>query len=198
MSYNQKDILFSFKIVICGASSVGKTSLFNRYCFNSFSFDSSPTIGINFHSVYLKINFPKEINPQKENYVVNSIFDFGGQERFAPLIPKFIEGANGALLVFDSTSFPSFEQLDFWFDNVIENAVDSKIPIVLVANKSDLIEKIPESEIVKDKLIFEYLEKRKLNGFARTSALENYNVLEVFKELNNKMLKNQHIPFVVA
>jgi small GTP-binding protein len=198
MSYNQKDILFSFKIVICGASSVGKTSLFNRYCFNSFSFDSSPTIGINFHSVYLKINFEKEINPQKENYIVNSIFDFGGQERFAPLIPKFIEGANGALLVFDSTSLPSFEQLDFWFDNIIENAVDSKIPIVLVANKSDLIEKIPESEIVKDKLIFEYLEKRKLDGFARTSALENYNVLTVFKELNNKMLKKQQIPFVVA
>ncbi|MDX1798498.1 MAG: Rab family GTPase [Candidatus Lokiarchaeia archaeon] len=198
MSYNQKDILFSFKIVICGASSVGKTSLFNRYCFNSFSFDSSPTIGINFHSVYLKINFTKEINPQKENYVVNSIFDFGGQERFAPLIPKFIDGANGALLVFDSTSLPSFEQLDFWFDNIIENAIDSKIPIVLVASKSDLIEKTPESEIIKDKLIFEYLEKRELDGFARTSALENYNVLEVFKELNNKMLKKQHIPFVVS
>ncbi|MFX0005199.1 MAG: Rab family GTPase [Promethearchaeota archaeon] len=198
MSYNQKDILFSFKIVICGASSVGKTSLFNRYCFNSFSFDSSPTIGINFHSVYLKINFTKEINPQNENYVVNSIFDFGGQERFAPLIPKFIEGANGALLVFDSTSYPSFEQLDFWFENIIKNAIDSKIPIVLVANKSDLIEKTPESEIIKDKLIFDYLEKRNLDGFARTSALENYNVLEVFKELNNKMLKKEHIPFVVA
>ncbi len=198
MSYNRKDILFSFKIVICGASSVGKTSLFNRYCFNSFSFDSSPTIGINFHSVYLKINFTKEINPQKENYVVNSIFDFGGQERFAPLIPKFIEGANGALLVFDSTNYPSFEQLDFWYDNIIENAIDPKIPIVLVANKSDLIEKTPESDIVNDKLIFEYLERRKLDGFARTSALENYNVLEVFKEINNKMLKKQHIPFVVA
>ena len=35
----------------------------------------------------------------KEKYIVNSIFDFGGQERFEPLIPKFIEGANGALLV---------------------------------------------------------------------------------------------------
>ncbi|MFX1378426.1 MAG: Rab family GTPase [Promethearchaeota archaeon] len=198
MSYNRKDILFSFKTVICGASSVGKTSLFNRYCFNSFNFDSSPTIGINFHSVYLKINFKKEINPQKENYVVNSIFDFGGQERFTPLIPKFIDGANGALLVFDSVNFPSFNQLDFWYDNIIENAIDPKIPIILVANKSDLIEKTSESEIIHDKLIFEYLENRKLDGFARTSALENYNVLEVFKKLNNLMLKKQRIPFVVA
>ncbi|MFX0037932.1 MAG: Rab family GTPase [Promethearchaeota archaeon] len=198
MSYNRKDILFSFKTVICGASSVGKTSLFNRYCFNSFSFDSSPTIGINFHSVYLKINFTKEINPQKENYVVNSIFDFGGQERFTPLIPKFIDGANGALLVFDSVNPSSFNQLDFWYDKIIENSIDTKIPIILVASKNDLIEKTSKSEIVDDKLIYEYLEERKLDGFARTSALENYNVLEVFKELNNSMLKKQHIPFVVA
>ena len=198
MSYNRKGILFNFKTVICGASSVGKTSLFNRYCFNSFSFDSTPTIGINFHSVYLKINCAKEINPHKESYAVNSIFDFGGQERFAPLIPKFIEGANGALLVFDSVNISSFNQLDFWYKKIIENSIDSKIPIILVANKSDLIDATSHSEIVGDNLIYEYLEKRKLDKFARTSALENYNVLEVFKELNNLMLKKQHTPFVVT
>ncbi len=198
MSYNRRDILFSFKIVICGASSVGKTSLFNRYCFNSFSFDTSPTIGINFHSVHLRINFTKEPNSQKENYIVNSIFDFGGQERFAPLIPKFIEGAHGALLVFDSVNNPSFIQLDFWYEKIIENAIDPNIPIILVGSKSDLLDKSPESEIVLEKLIYEYLENKKLDGFYRTSALENYNVLEVFKELNNVMLKNQHIPYVVV
>lgn len=198
MSYDRKDILFSFKIVICGASSVGKTCLFNRYCFNSFNFDTTPTIGINFHSVYLELNLTKGLDTQKEQYVVNSIFDFGGQERFAPLIPKFIEGANGALIVFDSVNYASFDQLDFWYDNIIGNAINPEIPIILVGSKSDLIENTLESEIVKMDLIHEYLEKRKLNGFYRTSALENYNVLEVFKDLNNRMLKKQHIPFVVV
>jgi len=198
MSYNQKDILFSFKTVICGSSSVGKTSLFNRYCFNSFNLDTSPTIGVNFHSVYLKIDLTNDPNTLKENFVVNSIFDFGGQERFAPLIPKFIEGANGALLVFDSVNYTSFNQLDFWYNKVIENAVDRNIPILLVGSKSDLLEKTSESEIVNDDLIFKYLEKRKLVGFHRTSALENYNVLDVFKKLNNLMLKKQHISYVVV
>ena len=192
MSYDQKDILFNFKTVICGASSIGKTCLFNRYCFNSFNFDTSPTIGINFHSVYLKINLTKEQNTLKENYVVNSIFDFGGQERFSPLIPKFIEGANGALLVFDSVNYSSFNQLDFWYNTIIENAVDEKIPIFLVGSKSDLIDKTSDSEIVN------FLKNRNLNGFYRTSALENYNVLEVFKKLNNLMLKKQHISYVVV
>ena len=198
MSYDRKDILYNFKTVICGASAVGKSSLFNRYCFNSFNFDTSPTIGINFHSVYLKINTKKNPDELKENYIVNSIFDFGGQERFAPLIPKFIEGANGALLVFDSVNYSSFDQLDFWHEEIIKNAIDSKIPKILIGNKSDLLNKTSKSEIVKDDLIHNYVEKKQLNGFYRTSALENYYVLEVFKELNNLMLKKQHIPYVVV
>ncbi|MFX1417776.1 MAG: Rab family GTPase [Promethearchaeota archaeon] len=197
MSYDRKDILYSFKIVICGTSSVGKTSLFNRYCFNSFTFDSSPTIGINFHSVYLRLNYIKHPNIEEENYVVNSIFDFGGQERFAPLIPKFIEGANGALLVFDSVNYSSFDQLDFWYDRIIENSIDPNIPIILVGSKSDLLDKTSLSDIVNDEVIYDYLEKRKLDYFYRISALENFNVLEVFKELNNLMLKRQQIPYVV-
>ena len=198
MSYDRKDVLLSFKTVICGASSVGKTSLFNRYCFNSFNFDASPTIGLNFHTVYLKINFQKEMDEVKEKYVVYSIFDFGGQERFEPLIPKFIEGANGALMVFDSVNQSSFDKLDFWYEQLTENAINSKIPIILVASKNDLVDKTPEIEIIGDDLIHNYVEKKELNGFYRTSALENTNVLEVFKKLNNLMLKRQQFPYVVA
>ena len=197
MSQDGKEVIYSFKIVICGASSVGKTSLFNRYCFNSFDFDTTPTIGINFHSVQLRINFKTNPDEIKENYVVNSIFDFGGQERFIPLIPRFIEGANGALLVFDLVNAFTFNQLDFWYEQLIENTISSDIPIILVGSKSDLLDKTPKSEIVDDKLIHEFVREKQLDGFYRTSSLENYNVLEVFKELNNIMLRRLHIPYVV-
>ena len=198
MSYDGKEVIYSFKIVICGASSVGKTCLFNRYCFNSFDFDASPTIGINFHSVHLKINFKENPDEIKENYIVNSIFDFGGQERFIPLLPRFIEGANSALLVFDLVNTFTFNQLDFWYEQLIEYAVSSDIPIILVGSKSDLLEKTPISEIVDDELIHKYVREKQLDGFYRTSSLENYNVLKVFKELNNIMLRKLHIPYVVA
>lgn len=199
MSYDQKESMVAlFKIAICGASAVGKTCLFNRYCFNSFNFDTSPTIGINFHSVYLKINFKDKADDLKENYIVNSIFDFGGQERFVPLIPKFIEGANGALLVFDSVNFSSFDQLDFWYEQLKKNAVSSDIPIILVGSKSDLLDKTPKSEIINDNMINKYVEEKQLNSFYRTSSLQNYNVLEVFKELNNLMLKRHSMPYVVV
>ncbi len=198
MSYDRKNILYSFKIVICGSNSVGKTCLFNRYCFNSFNFDSSPTIGINFHSINLKINNEKNPDMLSEHYIVNSIFDFGGQERFKPLVGQFLEGSSGALLVFDSVSHSSFQELDFWYEQLITNAISSDIPILLVGSKSDLLEKTPESNIVDEKLIHKYMEERQLDGFFRTSALENYNVLKVFKELNNLMLKRLRKPFIVA
>ncbi|MHA1988218.1 MAG: Rab family GTPase [Promethearchaeota archaeon] len=198
MSYDRKNILYSFKIVICGSNSVGKTCLFNRYCFNSFNFDTTPTIGINFHSINLKINSETDPKELREHYIVNSIFDFGGQERFKPLVGQFLEGSSGALLVFDSVNQLSFEELDFWYEQIITNAVSSDIPIILVGSKSDLIEKVDDSEVVNDALIHKYIEERQLDNFFRTSALENYNVLELFKELNNLMLKRQDLPFIVS
>ena len=120
----EDEINFVYKIVIVGPPGVGKTCLFNRYCFNSFNVNTGMTIGINFHSSYLKIQFNGE---NKETYVANSIFDFAGQARFLSLIPKFIDGASGALILFDSVSFSSFQDLDFWFEKLIENA-DNSIP----------------------------------------------------------------------
>ncbi|MFW9821989.1 MAG: Rab family GTPase [Candidatus Thorarchaeota archaeon] len=198
MSYARKNIVYSFKIVICGSNSVGKTCLFNRYCFNSFNFDTTPTIGINFHSINLKINNEREPDSLREQYIVNSIFDFGGQDRFKPLVGQFLEGSSGALLVFDSVSYSSFQELDFWYEQLITNAISSDMPILLIGSKSDLIDKTPISEIVDESLIYEYLDDKQLDGFYRTSALENYNVLEVFKELNNLMLKKQQTHFIVA
>ncbi|MFX0041313.1 MAG: Rab family GTPase [Candidatus Hodarchaeota archaeon] len=197
MVSSDKEALYNYKVTICGPASVGKTCLFNRICFNSFNIDTSLTIGINFHSIYLGIHKKDHLNDSKENFVLNSIFDFGGQERFKPLIPKFIEGANGALLVFDLINYSSFEQLDFWYDNLIKYAVDSQIPIILVGSKSDLLDKTANTAIIPDDIILEYVDEKHLDGFYKTSALENYNVLKVFKELNNLMFKKQNKPYIV-
>lgn len=194
MSYiPDEKICYAFKIVILGSGGVGKTCLFNRYCFNSFNVNTDMTIGINFHSTYLKARF--EDNNSK--YIVNSIFDFGGQERFKPLIPKFLEGASGAFLVFDSVGFTSFNQLDYWYDTIFEYAGDSKIPKILIGSKSDLLDETAKVEIIDDELINKFIKDKKLDGFHRTSALENYNVIEVFKNLTNLMLKKSKVNAVV-
>jgi len=191
MRVEQKRVVYTYKIVIVGAGGVGKTCLFNRYCFNSFNINTMMTIGINFHSTYLKLHYDLS-EDENDYYVVNAIFDFGGQERFKPLIPQFLEGASGALLVFDSVRYPSLEQLDYWYEQLIEKA-PSDIPKLLIGSKADLLDKTPKGEIVKKEVILEFMERNGIDGFYRTSALENYNVLEVFKELTNLILKKNQV-----
>lgn len=192
-----KEIIYSFKIVIIGGPSVGKTSLFNRICFNSFCFDLNSTIGINFESISLKILKRGDLNTTSEKYLVNSIFDFGGQERFKPLLPKFLRGTNGALLVFDLTSPSSFHQLDFWYDQLVEHNNSSEMPKLLIGSKNDLIKNLSHTDRIDDELINSFVKTNQLNGFFKVSALENYNVLQVFKELNGLLLKNENSSFVI-
>ncbi len=191
MKVPNENVIFSFKIVIVGSGGVGKTCLFNRYCFNSFNFNTDITIGINFYSTYHSFRF-KNDDTNNERYIVNSIFDFGGQERFKPLIPRFLDGADGALLVFDSVSFSSFQNLDYWYEKL-----DKEIPIILVGSKNDLIDKTPKAEIVSDDSINNFLKNKNIEGFYRSSALENYNVLIVFKELIKKMLLKKKIEVII-
>ena len=193
-----KNILFTFKTVIVGPPSVGKTCLFNRFCFNSFNFDTSLTIGVNFHSIDLKIRNVDETDNSKEFHNVLSIFDLGGQECFKALLPKFLGGANGVLLVFDLTNSSSFDQLDFWYDQLLEHADCLKIPKYLVGSKSDLLETVPEKFHVPEVAIDRFLKEKQFDGFFRTSALKNNNVLNVFKELNNLMLKHQNTGYIVV
>ncbi|MGV9200122.1 MAG: Rab family GTPase [Promethearchaeia archaeon] len=189
MTDARKESHYGFKITILGGGAVGKTCLFNRYCFNSFSFNTLMTIGINFHSTKLQVICGKE--NKKEFTVINSIFDFGGQERFKPLIPKFLDGTSGALLVFDISSFASFQALDYWYSKLIEN-LDSRVPTLLISSKYDLVDKVPNGQLINDKLIQKFVEEKKLDGYFPTSALENINVLKVFKELTKLMLKKNH------
>lgn len=194
----EKKILYTFKTVIVGPPSAGKTCLFNRFCFNSFNFDTSLTIGVNFHSIDLKIRFRDEIKSLKETYNVLSIFDFGGQERFKALIPKFLGGANGVLLVFDLTSKNSFEQLEFWYDQILENANGLNIPKLLVGSKSDLVSSTAIENLVPEEKILNFIQEKNMDGFFKTSSLQNQNVLSVFKELNNLMLKHLDTQYVVC
>lgn len=198
IAIQEKTITYSFKIVIVGGPAVGKTCLFNRFCFNSFDFDTSMTIGINFHSINLPIYNTENSDDQGEKLASNSIFDFGGQERFRPLIPKFLKGADGALMVFNLISPESFEYLDFWYDQLIQQVKGSSIPKILVGSKKDLIETTPKENLVNETLIQTFLKEKNMTGYYKTSALENYNVINVFKELNNLMLKNNQTKYLVS
>lgn len=192
----QKSIVATFKVCLIGAGGTGKTSLLNRYCYNSFDENSKLTVGTNFSTSYINIRFKNSQSEYSNKYIVDSIFDCGGQNRFRSLIPKMLKGSDGVFLVFDLVSYSSFSQLTYWYDLLRENVSES-IPILLIGTKSDLLED-SGPEAVREDLIKDFVNKYKLDGFYKTSALENHNVLRVFKKLNKLMLKYNNYNAVIV
>ena len=120
-SHRKKSLL---KIIILGDSTVGKTSLMNRFVNDSFSANykgmlslslcvarpsNSPThaatIGADFSTKELTIN-DKQVSLQ--------LWDTAGQERFQSLGVAFYRGADACVLVFDITKPKTFESLANW------------------------------------------------------------------------------------
>jgi small GTP-binding protein len=122
-----------FKVVICGNSAVGKTSIVQRYCFNHFQQLALPTMGADFvsHSVRL---------PTGE--VKLHIWDTAGQEQYQAIGPLFYRGAAMAFVVYAVTDDDALIDVQSWIDRI--HAAEPSAKIVVFANKVDLVGHTPE------------------------------------------------------
>ena len=163
MSNNDPD--FVHKIVLLGDSGVGKTSLVQRYVYDSLSPDVGRTIGAVLHVKKLEINgvIHKQV-----------IWDLGGQESFAELREQYCANSSAALFVFDRTRLETFQNIDEWLTALYSSA--GKIPVIAIENKIDLESVITSAQIKG------MLEARELI-YLQTSATENTNVDSAFREL---------------
>ena len=130
--------------ILIGDTEVGKTCFFNRYFKNTFSLEFLSTIGIEKESKLVKIN--------QEIYKI-TLWDTAGQERFKSLPRKFYQNADGIFLLFDVTKEETFNNISNWINDIKENSnfvvggdSDDKIPLFLLANKIDSVERIISRE----------------------------------------------------
>lgn len=164
---------YIIKLVLLGEANVGKTSLVYRFIENKFRENYKSTLGVNLLKKDMQITEYGEVSAQ--------IWDLGGQESFKSLRQLYLEGANGALLVYDMTSKKSFEKLDEWVQSFIEARNDA--PIILIGNKSDLKKQIKISESESRK----YANANKMEIII-TSAKTGQNVEQAFVQLAKRTL----------
>jgi len=69
-------------------------------------------------------------------------------------------------------------ELPKWIEET-ENALGQRIPIVLLANKVDLV----EERVITQEMALAFVEENNLNGYIETSALTGQNVHESFEML---------------
>ena len=167
---------FGFKISIIGDGGVGKTSLLKKFTKGTFEKDYVKTIGAQFS------RYDKNINED----VINLIFwDIAGQIDFKFLHPLFYKESRAGIIVCsleeNGLGEDSFKHIENWNNELKKYC--GNIPVVLFANKADLINKnnvnlIKFQELVKK---YNFLE------FFITSAKTGNGVIEAFDAIIGKL-----------
>lgn len=170
---------YQFKISVIGDGAVGKTSLIKKFTKGTFEKDYIKTIGAQFS------RFEKVI----EDDIVNLVFwDIAGQEDFDFLQPIFYKESKASIVVYsleeNELGKISFDHVKIWVQNLRKYC--GEIPMVLFANKVDLVEE-DDLNLLDIKNL---AEKYNFISFSLTSANTGQGVDEAFnliiQELYNK------------
>jgi len=159
------------KVCLLGDGGVGKTSLISRYVLNCFSDEYIVSFGT-------KVS--KKVIDYEDVQLTLMIWDILGQNVNRSLHAAYYSGANGALLVCDSTRPETLDHLPGWAEDF--RAVVGDKPVLLLANKSDLECHLPAEgrKAVRDRLG---------QGLRSTSARTGEGVQQAFEDLGRLVLE---------
>lgn len=126
------------KVLIVGNARCGKTSTIRQFVSKEFSENYVSTIGADFVEKLIEYDEQLKISLQ--------LWDIAGQDRFAKLTRAYFREAKGALIVCDITRENTIDAVETWKNEIDTCARDlnggESIPVVMVANKSDLLDDI--------------------------------------------------------
>lgn len=125
----------TFKLTLAGDYRVGKSSLVRRFVSNTFSDDYITTLGAKVASRRFTI-----ADPHRPDHVIRvgaTIWDVMGNVGFREMLKDaYFFNSRGVLLVGDVTRPETFHSLLSWHETVW--TVAGEVPVVILANKSDL------------------------------------------------------------
>ncbi len=160
------------KVCLLGASSVGKTSLVRRFVYDVFSEKYLTTIGVKIDRKLVSVG-------ERETSLV--VWDIQGEDQFAHILPTYIRGASGCLLVADGTRKNTVQKALELAGRV--SATVGEVPSILILNKVDL-EQEWEIEV-------EDVERLRIQGWTviETSARLGIGAEQAFLTLAERMLR---------
>ena len=157
----------SYKIILLGDSSVGKTALTKKAVLNEFEEYYQATIGFEFLVFNVKIN----------GIVIKlQIWDTCGQEIYRSLITNFYRNSSLAILVYSINKKESFINIKKWLEELKTNG-SKDMKVFLVGNKLDLEREVSKEEAEK------YAKNNGIEMFMETSAKTGENAQKLLIEV---------------
>uniref|UniRef100_A0A8I3PXS5 ADP-ribosylation factor-like protein 3 n=2 Tax=Laurasiatheria TaxID=314145 RepID=A0A8I3PXS5_CANLF len=123
------------RILLLGLDNAGKTTLLKQLASEDIS-HITPTQGFNIKSV------------QSQGFKLN-VWDIGGQRKIRPYWRNYFENTDILIYVIDSADRKRFEETGQELAELLEEEKLSCVPVLIFANKQDLLTAAPASEIAE-------------------------------------------------
>lgn len=157
------------KLVVLGASGVGKTSLLSRFLHPDKPLgETTSTIGASFVTKRL-------VEDTTGTIVRLQLWDTGGQERYRSIAPIFYRGAQAALLVYDVCDEKSFAEMTDWLRELKSKATapGDDLIVHVVGTKCDLVAEDPSRRQVPFERAVAFVAQQ-LAGVTLSSSAPSY------------------------
>lgn len=139
------------KICVVGEREVGKTSLIQRYVFDTFSDAYHGTLGTKMHL----LQFIKKVAAEETVEADTALFDLMGEHNARDLFrDALFWGAHGFVAVCDVTRSETFQSLIDWV-NVVRS-IAGQVPYRVLLNKADLLPEpvLPREDVDRLRALF--------------------------------------------
>ena len=137
---SEEDEKITYKFILIGDSSVGKTCLFKKMTTGNFNDKNISTIGVDRKSLSINTTVLENGVEKNKNFEIQ-LWDTAGQERFRSITKSYYKESQGLFLLYDITNRESFEGLNKWVTGIRESLGEKsdKYAIILLGNKLDLV-----------------------------------------------------------
>ena len=189
----------NYKFVLIGNSGAGKTSFFRKLSTGEFYEKNISTIGVEKKTFELNLDIINDEGKTEKKSFVISLFDTAGQEKFRAITHNYYKEADGILLIYDIDDKSSFESIEMWIESIRQNMGSndvSKYAMILIGNKSDLIEEeIKERKVTEDEakqicekydIIWGGEQSIRSIGFEELRKLFDEYVIKIYKKIGEK------------
>lgn len=118
---------YTKKVLVLGEPGVGKKTLLGNYANQIFDSSERLTIGVEWFTKRIKMD---------DKVIVLQFWLVGREERFRFLLPSYVLGAVGAIIIYDITRPSTLDNISEWMKIITTKGWP--IPVVLVGNKIEL------------------------------------------------------------